>query len=333
MLKLKILFILLITSMLFAQSDDKITLRDLYKNDFYYLKMENRLFTRSQAPEFAYDQMMRMLDLRVLIPHEDGAYYKLYPLFSKYNDAMKDINEKLYPDDWHPSMGTFDVDEIELQNWWFIYSLIANQSYTLFKGYKYNSGDLIDSGDNLLQAYNFHIKQFKRSAMYKQMDNPEFAIPYSLIYILKAHILICKMRYETDYDSFDKYKEDLEQILNYIEKDSIDYKFSFKKFFKEYDGLYGYRLSLYTDMVYEMGKLAVSVDANLHKTIGYWIFSDKYTTINDYVEFNNNDGIYERGEIYTQEDFSTYIENGTPLFQKYYERFSKAIDYESYFNE
>ena len=57
------------------------------------------------------------------------------------------------------------------------------------------------------------------------------------------------------------------------------------------------------------------------------------TTINDYVEFNNNDGIYERGEIYTQEDFSTYIENGTPLFQKYYERFSKAIDYESYFNE
>ena len=41
----------------------------------------------------------------------------------------------------------------------------------------------------------------------------------------------------------------------------------------------------------------------------------------------------QRGEIYTQEDFSTYIENGTPLFQKYYERFSKAIDYESYFNE
>ena len=91
MLKLKILFILLITSMLFAQSDDKITLRNLYKNDFYYLKMENRLFTRSQAPEFAYDQMMRMLDLRVFIPHEDGYYYKLYPLFSKYNDAMKDV--------------------------------------------------------------------------------------------------------------------------------------------------------------------------------------------------------------------------------------------------
>lgn len=332
MLKLKILFILLITSMLFAQSDDKITLRNLYKNDFYYLKMENRLFTRSQAPEFAYDQMMRMLDLRVFIPHEDGYYYKLYPLFSKYNDAMKDINEKLYPDNWHPSMGTFEVDEIELQNWWSIYSLIANQSYTLFK-YQYNSIYIIYSGNSLLQAYNFHIKQFKRSSMYKQLDNPEFVIPYSLIHILKAHMLICKMRYETDYDSFDKYKEDLEQILNYIEKDSIDYKFSFKKFFEEYDELYGYRLSLYTDMVYEMGKLAVSVDANLHETIGYWIFSDKYTSINDYAEFNNNDGIYERSEIYTQEDFSTYIENGTSLFEKYYKRFSKAIDYESYFDE